>query len=760
VSAWSGLVIQGVVTVRSFLPAVVSAGLVAGLLLTGPAVSLVAAPGSASLFTPLSPTRVLDTRTGPGAVGPAKTITLNLATRLPAGATAVVLNVTGVASAATFVTAFPSDTGRPVVSNLNLSKGETRANLVTVAVGVNRAVNLYNQVGNTHLIVDMAGYYATGAGSRFTARQPERVLSTRVGPNTAAVVDLSTRVPASATAVVVNVTGSYPTNETYLTAWPTGTTRPLASTVNLMPGRTNPNLATVALGAGRQISVYNAVGTIDVLVDLAGFYSPEFGAAFVPVTPSRVFDTRDGTGTGSVGARPIGQLSDEAVQPGAVMPADAVAAVVNVTGIAPTAITFVSAWQRLWEPEPTTSSLNLLAGQVSANLVVVPTRGEHPGGRFSLFNKVGNINVAADLAGYFVVEPAPCTTDCGYAWGYNGGTAGTGTTTTTARPTQVRGPSAVTQLSSRLAVRSDGTVVAWGDNRYGQLGNGWTGGESPTPVRVAGLTDVVAVADTPQTGLALRSDGTVWAWGSNETGLIGAPAQPDSSVPVRLPDLSGITAIAVGDATAYALRSDGTVMAWGRNDVGQLGDGSAVTDSWRPVRVSNLTGVTAITAGFLTAAAIRTDGTVWTWGDNLVGQLGNGDTEPLSRVPVQVSGLTGAIDVALDSQHGYAVRSDGTVSAWGDNTLGGLGNGVECATDCVSAVPVRVSNLTGVTDVAATGGAGLARTAAGTVFAWGANTFGEFGAPTPDHSTVPRQVPGLAGVTAVEAGYLGGRAIR
>jgi alpha-tubulin suppressor-like RCC1 family protein len=748
--------------VRLLLPAAVSLCVVAGVLLAGPSVTLAAAPGSASAFTPLSPTRVLDTRAGTGGpVGQAKTITLNLAGRLPVSATAAVLNVTGVTpTAATFVTAFPSDTGRPTASNLNLAKGETRANLVTVAVGANRAVNLYNHLGSTHLVVDLAGYYATGSGSRFTARQAERVLATTVGPNAAAVVDLSARVPASATAVVVNLTGTRGTIDTFLTAWPTGTTRPVASTVNLAAGRTNPNLATVALGAGRQISVYNFAGSIDILVDLAGFYSPEFGAAFVPVTPSRVFDTRDGTGAGAAGAGPLTPKSQATVHPGAAVPADAVAVAVNVTGIAPTATTHVSAWQRLWDPEPTTSNLNLTAGQIAANLTVVPTRAEHPDGRFSLFNNAGNTHVAADLAGYFVVPPASCAAACGYAWGYNGGSAGTGTTGTTARPTQVRGLSGVTHLSSRLAVRTDGSVWAWGDNRYGQLGNGWTGGESPTPVRVTGLTDVVAVADTPQTGFALRSDGTVVAWGANASGLIGDPDQPDTSVPVALPDLTGITAIAVGDATAYALRSDGTVMAWGRNDVGQLGDGSMVSDTWRPVRVAGLTGVTSITAGYLTAAAVRSDGTVWTWGDNLLGQLGNGGTEPLSRVPVQVSGLTGATGVALDFQHGYAVRADGAVMAWGDNTAGGLGNGVNCAESCVSTVPVRVSNLTGAVAVAAAGNAGFALDATGRVWVWGRNTTGEFGDGTAGYVTVPRQVPGLDTVTAIAAGYFGGRALR
>jgi alpha-tubulin suppressor-like RCC1 family protein len=771
------MITGGLFIVRSLLPAVLTVSITAALLVTGPvagsaAPATEAAAASSSRFVPLSPTRVLDTRTGLGGAGPVgggRTITLDLAGRLPADATAVVLNLTGVTPTAnTYVTAFPSDANLPVVSNLNLAPGETRANLVTVAVGSARAVGLYNNAGDTHLVADLAGYYTTGSGSLFTARQAERVLATHAGPGGTAVVDLTARVPASATSVVVTVTGANSTGDTFLTAWPTGTTRPLASTVNVAPGKTNPNLATVTLGAGRRISVYNNAGDIDVLVDLAGFYSPEFGAAFVPVTPSRVLDTRDGTGTFGNEARPLAPGEHATVHPGTAVPDDAVALAVNLTGIQPTASTFVSAWLRQWDSVPTTSNLNLAPGQTAANLAVVPTRSQYPGQGFYLYNNAGDTHVAGDLAGYFTVPPAPCTADCLYAWGANAGGAGVGTTDfATPTPTPVRGLSGVVSSSGRYALRSDGTVWGWGDNDKGQLGNGWTGGESPVPVRVAGLTNVVAVAESWRSGFALRSDGTVWGWGANWYNLIGDPGQSDSTVPVRLPDLSGITAIAAGNSTAYALRSDGTVWAWGGNDAGQLGDGSTVWATWDPVRVTGLTGITSIAGGYSTAAAIRSDGTVWTWGNNRDHQLGNGTDVPESRVPVQVSGLTGATDVSMDFQHGFAVRTDGTVWAWGNNRFGGLGNGVACdwvdGPECTSSVPVQVSNLTNVVAVAGMFNAGAALDAAGQVWVWGANTSGEFGDGTVGYSdqyaVVPRQVPGLTGVSSLQEAMFGARAL-
>ncbi|MGB3441766.1 MAG: hypothetical protein WBA97_23725 [Actinophytocola sp.] len=721
----------------------------------------------ASTFTPVSPVRVLDTRGGPALAG-GQTTTLDLAGRLPANATVVVLNVTGVEpTIGTYVTAYPAGAERPTVSSLNLALGETRANLVTVAVGGARAVSLYNHLGSTHIVADLAGYYTTGSGSLFSARQAQRVAATRLGTRATTTVDLSGYVPASATAVAVNLTGARGTSSTFLTAWPAGTTRPVASNANIAQGQANPNLATVALGTGRRISVYNHAGTIDVMVDLAGFYSPEFGASFVPVTPTRVLDTRTGTGTWQNAAAPLGPRADADVYPGPEVPADAVAVAVNLTGIAPTASTFVTAWHRMWDSEPQTSNLNLAAGQIAANLTVLPTRAEDPNSRFWLYNKAGDTHVAADLAGYFVVPPKPCANDCLYAWGASQGETGTGTTRLDVRtPTPVHGLTDVVASSGRYAVRADGTVWAWGENNFSQLGNGWTGGESPVPARVVGLTDVVAVAETRVNGLALRADGTVWGWGANWGWVLGDPGQSDTNVPVRLTRLSGITAIAANTTAAYALRADGTVLAWGRNDRGQLGTGSTEYNTWEPAPVSGLTGVTAINAGDDTAAAIRSDGTVWTWGDNQDLQLGSGTEEPFVRVPVQVSGLTGVMDVSLDYQHGYAVRDDGTVWAWGSNRFGGLGNGVACdweeAPECRSKLPVQVSNLTDAVAVAAMYNAGSALTADGRVWVWGSNTSGEFGDPAADpygYTTTPRVVPGLTGVTSLGEAEFGARAI-
>jgi hypothetical protein len=270
-----------------------------------------AAAETPSAFTSVPPVRVLDTRWGTGGVtgpvGPARTVALNLSARLPADTTAVVLNVTGVSpTVSTYVTVFPHGTPRPNASNLNLVAGDIRSNLVTVAVGAGRTVDLYNNSGNVQLLADLAGYYRPGAGDRYTPLPPTRVLETTspLDPGATRTIPLNGRVPASATSVTLSVTGVRPTASTFVTAWPTGATRPGASNLNLPAGSTRANMVTVPVGAGRQVSLFNNSGQIDVRVDLIGFYTPDYGALFVPVTPQRVLDTRNDIGASGPDRRP------------------------------------------------------------------------------------------------------------------------------------------------------------------------------------------------------------------------------------------------------------------------------------------------------------------------------------------------------------------------------------------------------------------------------------------------------------------------
>jgi alpha-tubulin suppressor-like RCC1 family protein/pimeloyl-ACP methyl ester carboxylesterase len=369
----------------------------------------------------------------------------------------------------------------------------------------------------------------------------------------------------------------------------------------------------------------------------------------------------------------------------------------------------------------------------------------------------------ADLAADPVTRPvaAPCTTTCTeWSWGNNTeGRLGDGTNNSSAVPVQVSGLTGVTAISGSYALRSDGTVWAWGSNTQGQLGNGTTGNSSAVPVKVSGLTGVTAIAGALDGGVgayALRSDGTVWAWGDNHSGALGNGTTTQSTVPVKVSGLTGVTAIADGDGTGYALRSDGTVWEWGIY-FDTPDDPTILHRRLVPVKVSGLTGVTAIAGSY----ALLSNGTVWAWGgnrdwaDNLYGSLGDGTTSNGSTVPVRVSGLTGVTAIAAGLGSGYALRSDGTVWAWGPNFFGELGNG----TTTQSTVPVKVSGLIGVTAIAGGHVGAYALRSDGTVWAWGDNHYGALGNGTTTQSTVPVKVSGLTGVAAIAGGDGTGHAL-
>ena len=242
-----------------------------------------------------------------------------------------------------------------------------------------------------------------------------------------------------------------------------------------------------------------------------------------------------------------------------------------------------------------------------------------------------------------------------------------------------------------LAVKSDGTVWAWGGNSFGQLGDGTRINRS-SPVRIHGLTDIVSVAASNHS-LALRNDGTLWAWGANNRGQLGDGTRIDRSNPVKVGELTGIAAVSAGEAHSLAVKNDGTLFAWGRNSSGSLGDGTSI-DKYSPVVVPGLSNVIRAAAGYNHSLACKADGTVWAWGDNSRGQLGDGTRLNVKRTPVAVSGLSDANDVAAGMYFSLAKthypnphwpNGLNAVWGWGVNDFGQLA--VEPSTEHI--LPVR-----------------------------------------------------------------------
>ncbi|QIX62871.1 hypothetical protein HER32_17500 [Hymenobacter sp. BT18] len=273
-------------------------------------------------------------------------------------------------------------------------------------------------------------------------------------------------------------------------------------------------------------------------------------------------------------------------------------------------------------------------------------------------------------------------------------------TVTTANGTSVvvgtvffsRANTLVAGTNHTVAVRADGTLWAWGRNNFGQLGNNTTT-DSAVPVQVGtGITWVSASAGLYHT-VAVRADGTLWAWGYNFYGQLGNNTTSSSLVPVQVgTGTTWVSAAAGGDGHTVAVRADGTLWAWGRNNSGQLGNNS-LTDSPVPVQVG--AGTTWVSAGAnnLHTVAVQADGTLWAWGFNGTGQLGNNSTTN-SRVPVQVGAATTWGSAAAGDAHTVGEQSCGAVWAWGRNSSGQVGDGTNTQRNSPVLVYSPISLLT------------------------------------------------------------------
>ena len=338
----------------------------------------------------------------------------------------------------------------------------------------------------------------------------------------------------------------------------------------------------------------------------------------------------------------------------------------------------------------------------------------------------------------------------------------------------------ITQVSGggshALALKNDGTVWAWGYNGNGQLGNGTRAAKTfPTQVKDSAgtgyLTNIVAIAAGGIHSVAVKSDGTVWAWGYNGHGEVGDSSAVDRTLPVQTLTVTNITSVTAGYFHTLMLKNDGTIWGCGMGQFGQLGEGGSQRLS--PVQVKGpagtgyLTDITAIAAGIggngtgYHSLARRNDGTVWSFGLNNYGQIGD-DTTTNRLYPVQVKDATGTgylsniTMIAAGSEHSLALDSNGAIWSWGMGIYGQMGNGAAVS----KKLPVQAEgvSLNGVTKIASRSDHSLALKNDGTLWAWGRGNYGQLGDNAIGIKTVPAQVKDIAGtgyitgVTAIDGG--------
>ena len=397
-----------------------------------PAAATDAGPGS---FHVLPPTRLLDTRTGLGATKAAipanASITLQVTGHggIPTtGAAAATLNlaVTG-ATRTGYLTAYPTGTPRPTASTLNFTAGTTIANLTVTKLGTNGRITLHNaSPGTIHLVADTAGYHLAGdptTAGAFAALPPTRLLDTRTGLGaTKAAIPANASITLQVTghggipttgaaAATLNLAVTGATRTGYLTAYPTGTPRPTASTLNFTAGTTIANLTVTKLGTNGRITLHNASpGTIHLVADTAGYHlagDPTTAGAFAALPPTRLLDTRTGLGATKAAIPANASITLQVTGHGGIPTTGAAAATLNLAVTGATRTGYLTAYPT-GTPRPTASTLNFTAGTTIANLTVTKLGTN---GRITLHNaSPGTIHLVADTAGYHLAPAASTST--------------------------------------------------------------------------------------------------------------------------------------------------------------------------------------------------------------------------------------------------------------------------------------------------------------------------------------------------------------
>lgn len=299
-----------------------------------------------------------------------------------------------------------------------------------------------------------------------------------------------------------------------------------------------------------------------------------------------------------------------------------------------------------------------------------------------------------------------------------------------------------------LAIKSDGTLWAWGYNSLGTLGDGSTISEN-SPIQIGIATDWQKIAGGYNHSVAIKNDGTLWAWGWNYYGQLGDGTNIDKLVPTQIGIESNWSSVDAGSFSTIAIKTDGTMWAWGYNQIdGILGIGNNI-DKNIPTQIGSDTDWQTISIGNSHAVAIKSNGTLWAWGNNAQGALGDGTTVLYRNIPTNIGVGSNWQSIAVGFLFTLAIKSDGTLWSWGVNSSGQLGDG----TTINKNIPIQIGTNNNWQAVSAGSGQSVALKVDKSLYTWGLNDNGQLGDGTIVDKNTPTQIGSLTNWQNIAAGW-------
>lgn len=383
-------------------------------------------------------------------------------------------------------------------------------------------------------------------------------------------------------------------------------------------------------------------------------------------------------------------------------------------------------------------SFRYIAGLLGKAPVVVGPVGGEGGSAPGAWNLSSQANLQAQ--GLWPQPPLPKQL---WSWGESQfGELGLGNLTNYSSPKQIGSETVWAQVSTgrnlSFAIKLSGTMWSWGLNSVGALGLNSATYSFSTPQQIGALTTWYQVSSGSNCCYAIKTDGTLWAWGQNTQGKLGIGNSTTYSSPKQVGVATNWAKVSGGAGSAYAIKTGGTLWSWGANGQGQLGLNDTTYRN-SPVQIGALTTWSKVSSGNSFCAAIKTDGTLWTWGMNYFGQLGLGNTVYRSS-PLQVGALTNWYEIAGGTNSLFAVKTDGTLWGWGKNSAGELGLG---NTTYAFSSPQQIGSLTNWLNISSGNYYCLALKTDKTLWSWGSGSTGKLGLGNTTNYSSPKQVGAL-----------------